>query len=167
MSSRRRWLQFSLRGFLVVLTIGCLWLGWKVEKARRRGRAIDAVMAAGGRAFYRNSTAIQTRDNHFWLDLVGDRLAIFLRRPLTLNKTLGSHLSDIYGIDRLHVDVNSDSDLRYLKGLQHPKSVTCFYFDQSVTPEGLLNLSEMLPSTTISTYKWGGREGFEVFRLRP
>lgn len=42
---RRRWLQFSLRSFLIVVTVGCLWLGWNVERATRRGR--EVVCQAG------------------------------------------------------------------------------------------------------------------------
>ena len=48
MKARRRWLQFSLRGFLAVLTIGCLWLGWKVERAREKREAVKAIEAMGG-----------------------------------------------------------------------------------------------------------------------
>ena len=49
---RRRWFQFSLRSFLVVLTIGCLWLGWQVDGVREQRRAIKAVEALGGIARY-------------------------------------------------------------------------------------------------------------------
>ena len=74
MAIRRRWFQFSLRGFLVVLTIGCVWLGWKVEKARKRGRAIDAIVAMGATAYYvspaDSTIAINTdHASHWWADL--------------------------------------------------------------------------------------------------
>lgn len=48
MATRRRWLQFSLRGFLVVLTIGCLWLGYRVEKARWEIEAVKSIERLGG-----------------------------------------------------------------------------------------------------------------------
>lgn len=52
MATRRRWLQFSLRGFLVVLTIGCLWLGWRVERAIKQAEAVKAIDAMGGVVLY-------------------------------------------------------------------------------------------------------------------
>jgi hypothetical protein len=39
----RRWFQMSLRTLLVLVTIGCLWLGWHVEKARRQSMAIQRL----------------------------------------------------------------------------------------------------------------------------
>jgi hypothetical protein len=48
----RRWLQFSLRGFIVVLTIGCIWLGWKVERARRQHDAVRAIEKLRGWVIY-------------------------------------------------------------------------------------------------------------------
>jgi hypothetical protein len=47
MATSRRWLQFSLRGFLVMVTIGCLWLGRKAEQAHKQAAAIRAIEALG------------------------------------------------------------------------------------------------------------------------
>ena len=55
--SRRRWFQFSLRGFLVVLTIGCLWLGWKVERAQSQREAVAKIESVGAIVYYGDSTA--------------------------------------------------------------------------------------------------------------
>lgn len=49
---RRRWLQFSFRGFLIALTIGCLWLGWQVERAREQREAVKAIEALGGLVWF-------------------------------------------------------------------------------------------------------------------
>ena len=46
--SRRRWLQFSLRGFLVVLTAFAVWLGVIVKRARVQREAVKAIEAKGG-----------------------------------------------------------------------------------------------------------------------
>lgn len=70
MGTRRRWLQFSLRGLLIVLTIGCMWLGWEVERARRQHRAIDAIENVGGVVLYgprRNPDAWETQSDLFRL----------------------------------------------------------------------------------------------------
>lgn len=48
MSPRRRWIQFSLRGFIVALTIGCLLLGYRVEKARRQCESVKSIEEVGG-----------------------------------------------------------------------------------------------------------------------
>jgi hypothetical protein len=43
----RRWLRFSLRTMLVVVTLLGVWLGVKVEQARRQKRAVDTLKALG------------------------------------------------------------------------------------------------------------------------
>jgi hypothetical protein len=45
---RRRWFRFSLRMLLVVVTVLCVWLGFKVNAARREHAAITAIRNAGG-----------------------------------------------------------------------------------------------------------------------
>lgn len=49
---RRRWLQFSLRGFLVVLTASGVWLGVVVNRAREQREAVEAIEALGGSVGY-------------------------------------------------------------------------------------------------------------------
>lgn len=48
MKPRRRLFQFSLRSLLVLLTIGCLWLGWKTERVREQRETVQAIEALGG-----------------------------------------------------------------------------------------------------------------------
>jgi hypothetical protein len=52
MARRGRSLQFSLKCFFVVLTIGCLGLGWKVERARKQRRLAEDIWALGGGIWY-------------------------------------------------------------------------------------------------------------------
>lgn len=49
---RRRWFQFSLRGFLIVVAIGCVLLVWQVEPALRQREAVQAIRAKGGQFVY-------------------------------------------------------------------------------------------------------------------
>jgi len=46
--SRRRWLQFSLRGFLIVLTAFAVWLGMAVNRARNQRETIKEIESMGG-----------------------------------------------------------------------------------------------------------------------
>ena len=45
---RPRWLRFSLRSLLVVMTVLCVWLGIQVNAARRQKQAVEAILKAGG-----------------------------------------------------------------------------------------------------------------------
>ncbi len=63
---RRRWMQFSLRGFLVVLTIGCLWLGWQVNRAREQREAVQAIEALGGVVVYDWQPKLTTQSKGEW-----------------------------------------------------------------------------------------------------
>ena len=49
---RRRWFRFSLRMLLVVVTVLCVWLGFKVNAARRQKEAVEAILKAGGQVSY-------------------------------------------------------------------------------------------------------------------
>jgi Leucine-rich repeat (LRR) protein len=45
--SRRRWFRISLRTVLILLTLLCIWLGVKVNQARRQKEAIAALKSIG------------------------------------------------------------------------------------------------------------------------
>lgn len=47
-SPRRRWLSFSLRGVLLLLTALCIWLAIIATRARNQARSVAAVAARGG-----------------------------------------------------------------------------------------------------------------------
>ncbi len=49
---RRRYLQFSLRTFLVLLTLVCVWFGWQVNRANQRRQAVAWVLEMGGSVQY-------------------------------------------------------------------------------------------------------------------
>ena len=44
---RRRYRQFSLRTFLVVLTIVCVWFGWQVNRANQQRESVAWVLEIG------------------------------------------------------------------------------------------------------------------------
>lgn len=45
---RRRWFQISLRTVMALLTVGCVWLGWTVERSRRQQDAVRFIREVGG-----------------------------------------------------------------------------------------------------------------------
>ena len=45
---KRRWLQFSLRTMLLVVTVFCIWLGITAKRARDQKQAIATIMEMGG-----------------------------------------------------------------------------------------------------------------------
>jgi hypothetical protein len=51
-SDRRRWFRFGLRSLMIALTVLCVWLGLKVNAARRQHAAVQAILQAGGEVSY-------------------------------------------------------------------------------------------------------------------
>lgn len=50
--SNRRWLRLSLRTFVLVLTLGCLLLGWIANRAQQQRRAVQWITDLGGNVTY-------------------------------------------------------------------------------------------------------------------
>lgn len=100
--------QFSLKVLLVGLTTGCVCLGWFVERARRRGQAIDALVERECDICYLDNSigplSELHRPNHFWADLKRVPVQIGLgdnawSEDETVYAAITAHLSRIYGIE--------------------------------------------------------------------
>jgi hypothetical protein len=50
--NRRRWFRFGLRTLLIGVTVLCVWLGIKVNAARRQHEVVQAILQAGGTVAY-------------------------------------------------------------------------------------------------------------------
>jgi hypothetical protein len=115
MATRCRWLQFSLRTAFVVLTAFALGLGSTVERARNRGRAIDAIMEAGGSVQYIEyndwlpASAWAPNRDHFWDDLKGCPVRVDFDGPL--DATLCSYLSELHPIDLINVRHDTEIEM--------------------------------------------------------
>ncbi len=48
----RRWLRFSLRTILILLTVGCIWLGLTVHRVTKQRKVVRWVTELGGIAIY-------------------------------------------------------------------------------------------------------------------
>jgi hypothetical protein len=69
---KRRWFRFSLRTFLVIVTLIGVWLGLKINEARDQKQAVEAIQANGGTVLYdfevdSNGEAIQPNPAPGWL----------------------------------------------------------------------------------------------------
>ena len=49
---KRRWFRFGLRTLMLTITVLCVWLGFKVNAARRQHEAVEAILQAGGTVAY-------------------------------------------------------------------------------------------------------------------
>src|SRR5204863_3831428 len=45
---KRRWFRFSLRMLLLIVTVLCVWLGFKVNAARQQHEAIESIRRVQG-----------------------------------------------------------------------------------------------------------------------
>ncbi|HUE74274.1 MAG TPA: hypothetical protein VMP01_25560 [Pirellulaceae bacterium] len=53
-ASRNSWrFQFTLRTVFLLLTLFCVWLGYRTDRAQRQARAVAAIRDLGGRVTYR------------------------------------------------------------------------------------------------------------------
>jgi len=70
---RRRWLQFSLRTLLIVVTVFCVWMGITAKRARDQQQAVEAILAAGGVVNYEHQLDRSDPPGPVWLrQLIGD-----------------------------------------------------------------------------------------------
>ena len=157
MIKNRRWLQFSLRAFVSLLTIGCLLLGWRVEQARRRGQAIDAIVKAGGFVGYGDTgdSPFLSRDkaiDHFWLDPKGAPVKIAIMTPL--NASLGPQLSLVDHIGNLEIATAlTEKEMRYLEGIQCKCEIR-FYNTYGIPQTVFEELQRKLPNAKVV---WGNQ----------
>jgi hypothetical protein len=155
MPTPRRWLQFSLRGFLAVVTIVCLWLGWKAENARKRGQAIDAILKAGGSVQYGEHGEdlfigpYTEVPNHFWLDLLGVPAMVILDSGSGHFGAYETHLSNVSGLEHLHIQRGpADDEVRRLYGIQGKCTIEFGAFCNP-SDSALKELQEALPEAKI------------------
>jgi hypothetical protein len=91
---RRRWLRYSLRSLLILTTVLCIWLGIKVNQARRQKEAVARLKELGAEILYSHQRSESGRsfdprkelDLPRWLrQLTGDDFLCILRLFVTSN----------------------------------------------------------------------------------
>jgi hypothetical protein len=128
---RRRWLRFSLRSLLILITVLSIWLGVKVNQARRQKEAVAALRELGALVRYEHQK-LDSKPNAYdtekdlsvpgWLrDLAGDDffqtvVHVHFLRPVTDEDLI--HLAALPRIERLVLTDNqkdvTDAGLAHL-----------------------------------------------------
>jgi len=106
-----RFVRFSVRTLLIVLTIFCVWLGWTVERARKQREAVEWVREVGGWASYDyKRRAPKWLMRHLGIDFFNDVTRVGLTenlsptaRPLVADVTPVKDLSPLAGLTSLKV----------------------------------------------------------------
>ena len=132
---KRSWFRYSLRTFLVILTLFAVWLGWTVHCARQTRLAIDAIEELGGHVAYLHE---RTKSGEFdsrgtlpgpaWLrELIGNeyfldvsRIEFFGPRITSITnddlKQLSTHLKKLQNLQWLNLGGCPISDISALQG---------------------------------------------------
>ena len=118
MTSRRRWLQFSLWGFFVLLTALAVWLGVIVHRAREQREAVKAI------------EALEAIVGYDWQDVSLDPADPFpIDRPLTppglawLRRLIGDECFQNAEDAAIFGETNALKSIPHLKRLRKLKTV--------------------------------------------
>lgn len=156
----RPWLQFSLRTFLIALSLAAVGLAMFMWPAQRQRRSVAAITSVGGRVTYRESR---------WLPK-----SPFLHRLLTFglpkdcclttdfvvfdrctgwNEELPVHLSALTSAECFDLSNTpvTDMDLKYLHGLDQLEVL--YLSNTAVTDAGLAHLKSLTSLRVIVLYK--------------
>lgn len=132
MASPRRWLQFSLRGFFVLLTALAVWLGVIVHRAREQREAVKAI------------EALEASIGYDWQDVQLDPAAPFpIAGPLTppapawLRRLIGDEYFQNAVIVSFFSETDALKSIPHLKRLRKLKTVTVTPFASGATMDQL------------------------------
>ncbi len=152
---RRRWFQFSLRTFLVLMLLashGLGWLGTAIQRGRVRRNAVLAIIELGGHIEYHEPSNFLQRSD--WLrKSLGDELLLDVEVViLVIEKVSDADLVHLKGLTQLH-SLNlrntqvSDAGLVHLKGLAQLRDL--YLYNTQVSYEGVGELQKALPNCQI------------------
>jgi hypothetical protein len=105
MRPHRRWFQYSLRSFLILVTALAVWLGIVVNRAREQREAVKAIEALGGEVVYDWKLELDREEplGPRWLrELIGDDFFQEVRHVYLFPVPTGSAIrSEIPHLQRL------------------------------------------------------------------
>lgn len=126
-SNRNRWFQISLRTFLAILTIACIWLGTAAQKAAQQRKAVEWITEKSGRAWYDfqidnpRGLPVDLQAEPPGPDWLRDRIGLDYFANLRWVEVDGasdvSLLATLHDLQELHVDDSSVTDITALKKL--------------------------------------------------
>jgi Leucine-rich repeat (LRR) protein len=132
--SYRRFFRFSLRTFLIGLTVLCIWLGIKVSDARKQREAVAAIRNLGGSVEYDYHRMAGEKPNLFDPKLEAPG-------PEWLRSLIGpEYFQDVVLVDLSHCPI-TDDDLAILR--YFPKLETVGLEHTQIFGAGLAHLSEI------------------------
>lgn len=144
---RRRRFQFSLRTFLVLVTIGTLWLGRQVERARSQ-REVITELRGQGQVYHEHwldarggwDTRLPAPGPSWLRRLVGDEY--FVRPHYVVVDAAGPILGRLREIDSIKSITIADGGpitTEHVRAVAEIKSLTSVHFGQMVQFEPLLS----------------------------
>jgi hypothetical protein len=147
--ARRRWVRFSLRTLLVVVTVFGVWLGIKVDQARRQKRAVETLRALGAEIWYEHQRkARRQKEAVAALKALGTRFCYAHQRddayPYGINPghelVVPKWLDELAGYDFFRTVISvqvsspvSDEDLSHLAGLPYIERLYVTGFGNNVS----------------------------------
>jgi hypothetical protein len=148
---KQRWWRFSLRAFLIVVTLVCIWVGWQANRARRQGEAVQEVQRLGGVVHfdyqYDDQGAFQSDrepSTPNWLrEILGDE---HFRRVVVLDLSFGGPRK---GENRI-----TNERLALIGGLPDLTSLELGR-ELGITDEGLIHLRGLKQLKTLYLYNTG------------
>jgi hypothetical protein len=142
--TRRRWFQFSLRTFLIVITLvgfGGAWLGMQLQQKRRHEAVVKEIVRSGGRVYFLHAEEVPA-----WKEWLFGSYAV-KTFDLVLHNTddPDSLLSQMQGMNLFSLKLSStevtDDGLTHLIRLT---SLKCLYLSNTqITDAGLTHLEKM------------------------
>jgi len=139
---KRRWLQLSLRTFLVLVTIFSVWLGLHVRSARRQQAAVAAIEEMGGHVVYDFE---ETKLGY------GSRKRVSSVPQWLLNRTEKDYFHNVVGVEIVGVSHNRyPRTLRRMAGelltnLGHLPRLKWLHIDESLATGEVTTAARQLP----------------------
>jgi hypothetical protein len=153
---KRRWLQFSTRALLVVVTALCVALGIVGWCAERQRRAVAAIKAVGGDVVYFSMVDGEpdTWPQRWMPRDVVDKVAIVGMNNNNVTDTSLAHLACLSEVEEVYLASSKITD----EGLMHLSSLSKLEIvdlrGTNVTRDGVRNLQRTLPNCTV--WHWIG-----------